>query len=149
MENLYGYASYYLNSFNNSKFFTGLVILMMNIGSKYVTIELSKSQEEYIRYNLAREFLIFSMVWMSTRDIITSILVTAAFIILADYLLNENCKYCILPNKYKYTLNKRIHPEDQVTETQLNQALQVLEKARKQEELKKQAEFLQYFNNNK
>jgi hypothetical protein len=149
MESLYGYASYYLNSFNNSKFFTGLVILMMNIGSKYVTIELSKSQEEYIRYNLAREFLIFSMVWMSTRDIITSILVTAAFIILADYLLNENCKYCILPNKYKYTLNKRIHPEDQVTETQLNQALQVLEKARKQEELKKQAEFLQYFNNNK
>ena len=149
MENIIGYTSYYLSSLNNSKFFTGLVILMMNIGSKYVTIELSKSQEEYIRYNLAREFLIFSMVWMSTRDIITSILVTAAFIILADYLLNENCKYCILPNKYKYILNKRLHPEDQVTETQLNQALQILEKARKQDELRKQAEFLQYFNNNK
>jgi len=149
MDKIFGYSYYYLSSLNNSKFFTGLVILMMNIGSKYVTIELSKSQEEYIRYNLAREFLIFSMVWMSTRDIITSILVTAAFIILADYLLNENCKYCILPNKYKYVLNKRIHPEDQVTETQLNQALQILEKARKQDELKKQAEFLQYFNNNK
>lgn len=149
MENIVGYTSYYLNSLNNSKFFTGLVILMMNIGSKYVTIELSKSQEEYIRYNLAREFLIFSMVWMSTRDIITSILVTAAFIILADFLLNENCKYCILPNKYKYTLNKKLPPEEQVSEAQLNQAIQILEKARKQDELKKQAEFLQYFNNNK
>jgi hypothetical protein len=149
MDKFFAYVPYYFSSLNNSKFFTGLVILMMNIGSKYVTIELSKSQEEYIKYNLAREFLIFSMVWMSTRDIITSFLVTAAFIILADYLLNENCKYCILPNKYKYTLNKRIPVEEQITETQLNQALQVLEKAKRQDDLKKQAEFLQYFNNNK
>jgi hypothetical protein len=149
MDKFFAYVPYYFSSLNNSKFFTGLVILMMNIGSKYVTIELSKSQEEYIKYNLAREFLIFSMVWMSTRDIITSFLVTAAFIILADYLLNENCKYCILPNKYKYVLNKKLPVEEQITESQLNQALQILEKAKKQEELKKQAEFLHYFNNNK
>ena len=30
-----------LKSLNNSKFFAGLVMIMLNIGSKYVTVELS------------------------------------------------------------------------------------------------------------
>ena len=34
-----------LASLNNSKFFAGLVMIMLNIGSKYITIELSKTQE--------------------------------------------------------------------------------------------------------
>ena len=38
----------YLKALNNSKFFAGLVMIMLNIGSKYVTIELSKNQEEYL-----------------------------------------------------------------------------------------------------
>ena len=149
MSGIFGYINHYLNNLNNSEFFYALVILVFNVASKYATIELSKTQGEYIQYNLAREFIIFATVWMSTKDFITSLLVTAAFVILADYLLNENCKYCILPNKYKYTLNKRIEPEDQVTQIEVNQALSILEKAKKQEELKKQAEFLHYFNNNK
>ena len=39
----------YLGYLNNSKFFAGLVMIMLNIGSKYVTIELSKSQEAYLK----------------------------------------------------------------------------------------------------
>ena len=35
----------YLRSLNNSKFFAGLVMIMLNIGSKYISIELSKNQK--------------------------------------------------------------------------------------------------------
>ena len=38
----------YLKALNNSKFFAGLVMIMLNIGSKYVTIELSKNREKVI-----------------------------------------------------------------------------------------------------
>ena len=31
-----------IHSINNSKFFAGLVMIMLNIGSKYITIKLSK-----------------------------------------------------------------------------------------------------------
>ena len=34
----------YLKALNNSKFFAGLVMIMLNIGSKYVTVELSKNK---------------------------------------------------------------------------------------------------------
>ena len=36
-----------LASLNNSKFFAGLVMIMMNIGSKYISIKLTKSHEKY------------------------------------------------------------------------------------------------------
>ena len=47
-------------SLNTSKFFAGILMLVVNIGSRYVTIQFSKSQEEYVKNLLLREFLIFS-----------------------------------------------------------------------------------------
>ena len=41
-----------LRLLNDNKFFAGLVILTMNIGSKYISVELSKTQENYIKYSL-------------------------------------------------------------------------------------------------
>ena len=74
-----------VDSMNNSKFFTGIMMIMLNIGSKYITVKLSKSQEAYVRNNIARELLIFSVCWMGTRDIYTSIILTSAFFILTYF----------------------------------------------------------------
>ena len=51
----------YLGRLNNSKFFSGVVMILLNIGSKYITIELSKSQEAYLRNSLGRQLLIFAI----------------------------------------------------------------------------------------
>ena len=67
-----------VHNINNSKLFAGLVMIMLNIGSKYITIKLSKSQEEYLRNSIARQLLIFSIVWMGTRDIILSSILTGS-----------------------------------------------------------------------
>ena len=49
---------------NSSKFFAGLVMITLNIGSKYITLELSESQEDYIKYTLGRQILVFAILWM-------------------------------------------------------------------------------------
>ena len=41
---MYQKISYYLNYFNGNKFIVGLVILIMNVGSKYAVIELVKAK---------------------------------------------------------------------------------------------------------
>ena len=38
-----------INSLNNSKYFAGIAMLLLNIGSKYISIELSDSQEEFLQ----------------------------------------------------------------------------------------------------
>lgn len=122
-----------LYSLNDSKFFAGVVMLIMNIGSKYAIIELSHTQESYLKYTLGRLLLIFSILWMGTRDIFIALLLTAVFIVLVDYLFNENSKYCIIPEKYK---ELREELGEKVTQQQVNEAIHTLKKARKNKESK-------------
>jgi hypothetical protein len=122
-----------IQGLNTSKLFAGFMMIFMNIGSRFVTIKLSKSQEAYIRNNIARELLIFSICWMGTKDLITSILLTAAFYILAEYILHEESKFCILPEKYKkYHMMFDMDGDGKVTKDEIKQAMDILDRAKKQ-----------------
>ena len=53
--------------FNNSKLLSGLAMLILNLFSKYVELNISKSQEAYIRNSITREILIFIVVFVGTK----------------------------------------------------------------------------------
>ena len=125
-------------SLNSNRFFAGIVMLMLNIGSKFVTVKLSKSQENYLRYNLSRQFLIFAVSWMGSRDIYTALILTAVFVVLADYLFNETSKMCVLPKRFKDLQNVMdIDQDGIISNDELEQAIKILKKAQKTK--KKQA----------
>ena len=91
----------YLNNINTSKLFIGITMIMLNVGSKYVDFKFTKGQEKLLKEGLAREILIFAIVFMGTRDVLYAILLTAAFIILSEYTFNEKSKYCVIPDRMK------------------------------------------------
>jgi hypothetical protein len=86
---------------NNSKLFAGLMIITLNIASKFVTFKLGKTAETYLKYTFSRQILVFAMAWMGTRDIYIAGGLTIVFIILFDFLFNESSAFCILPNELK------------------------------------------------
>tara|TARA_B100000424_G_scaffold271743_1_gene276472 strand:+ start:1101 stop:1592 length:492 start_codon:yes stop_codon:yes gene_type:complete len=132
-----------MSTINNSKFFAGIVMLMINIGSKYITIELSKTQEAYLKYTLARQLLIFSLIWMGTRDIVISLVLTAVFIVLANYLFNENSKFCILPKKFREFKDLLDTNNDgKISEKEIKNAIDLLSKAKKNKQHKNKVEML-------
>ena len=95
-----------VNSLNNSKLFAGLMIIVLNISSKFVTIKLSKSMESYLKYTFSKQILIFAIAWMGTRDIYIAFGITIIFTICMDYLFNEDSPYCCLPHDFtNYHLN--------------------------------------------
>lgn len=125
-----------IDTVNGSRFFAGLVMIMMNIGSKYVNLKLSKNQEEFLRGAIARQILIFSIIWMGTRDIITSLILTAVFVILTDHLFNEESRFCVVSKvvkKYKNVLDT--DGDNVVSEKELEEAMKIVEKHKN--ELKK------------
>jgi hypothetical protein len=123
---------------NTSKYFTGIMMILLNIGSKYISIELSKTQENYIKYSLGRQILIFAVLWMGTRDIVTALILTVVFILFADYLFNEHSQYCIIPENYK-ELNIVLNTEkNHVSQKEVNDAIQILKLARKIKKDKKE-----------
>jgi hypothetical protein len=84
------------DSLNQSKYFAGIMMLVLNLGSKYITMELSESQDELLKNKIIRRFLVFTVVFVATRDILVSLILTGIFIILVSGLFNENSSYSIV-----------------------------------------------------
>lgn len=121
----------YLYNINESKILAALAMLLLNIGSKYIELKISDSQAEYMRNEIGREILIFAMVFVGTKDIILSIIVTAAFIVLANTIFHEESNYCILPEKYK-KIKKLIDKNNDniISDDEVNKAYEILNNVR-------------------
>ena len=119
-------------SLNNNKFFAGLIMLILNLGSKFITVKFSASQEAYLRNSVGRQLLIFAIAWIGTKDIYTSLAITAIFVILADYLFNEDSDWCVLSDGFK-DLKKEIdlNGDGIISDEELNKAIKTLQTYKK------------------
>lgn len=139
-----------VSSLNSSTFFAGIMMICLNIGSRYIQINLDESTESYIKYALTKEILVFTISWMATRNIYHALVLTAVFVILADFAFNEKSKYCILPKEFlksrklgEYTNNKI------VTEKEFNEAMEIVEKYKTQKSKSNHLNYLDVYNMNK
>jgi hypothetical protein len=139
-----------LNVVNNSKLFTGIMMICLNIGSKFITVKLSKSQEEFMRNYVIREVLIFAACWMGTRDILLSIILTASFFVLTEHLFHEDSYFCIMPDYLKQLQNViDINNDGEISSEEVDNAIKLLTKAKDQKNNKKKEEVYKYFLANK
>lgn len=178
VEYIVGWFKYAIYRLNNSLFFAGVVMIMLNIGSRYIELKLDPSTENFLKTALSKELLVFSVCWMGTRDLIIALVLTAVFVVLADYGLNANSKCCIMPEKYRVMaqsatmgwgisgnssggnsnsgnssggsaiggLSKAGHgPGNIVTDKEISDAMDVLERAKKQRENMKHNDYLTAF----
>jgi hypothetical protein len=85
-----------LSDLNNNKYFTGIMMIILNLGSRFLVMELSETQEKMLSNKIIRRFVIFTVVFIATKDIYVSLIITSIFIVLVSGLFNENSKYCIV-----------------------------------------------------
>ena len=132
MVNILGSIHKGILSLNSNKFFAGLIMLILNLGSKFITVKFSASQEAYLRNSVGRQLLIFAIAWIGTKDIYYSLAITAIFVILADYLFNEDSDWCILSDNFK-ALKKEIdlNGDGVISDDELNNAIKTLQTYKK------------------
>lgn len=128
---------------NNSKFFAGVMMILLNVGSKFITIQFSKSTEEYIKNSVTKQVLVFAMAWMGTRDIYASLGLTAVFTVLSDHLFNEESKFCVVPHEYRilHTLIDT-NNDGETSETEIAAAVAILEKSKREKQRKQQKDLM-------
>lgn len=124
-----------VHSINNSKIFAGLMIVILNITSKFVNLRFSKSVERYLKYTFSKQILVFVIAWMGTRDIYMALIITILFTLCFDYLFNEDSMFCCLPNSIIENL-KELDDDDEVPEEDAKKAQEIVEKFEKQKEKK-------------
>jgi uncharacterized membrane protein (DUF485 family) len=111
-----------LNDYNGNKYLAGIALLMLNLGSKYLIVDISKGTENLLKLKIIRRFTIFSILFIGTRNIVTSLVLTGVFILFSNGLFNEDSKYYILPDELK---------EENVTKEDYEKALKTIQKYEK------------------
>lgn len=141
---IFTYLNDYVISINNSKIFAGLMIIVLNIASRFVTIKLSKTMDSYLKHTFSRDILVFAISWMGTRDIYIAILITILFSICVDYFFNEQSAFCCLPSNFTDYHVSLMTNDETVTPEQIKSAEEVLEKAKQQKLQKQYSDYISY-----
>lgn len=137
----------FIDKINGSKFFAGFVMILLNIGSRYVKIDISKAQEQYLKKSLGRHMLVFATTWLGTKDLLIALALTAIFNVFVDYLLNEESKFCIVPKKYRtFEEILDLDGDGVVTDEEIKKAKEILRKFSEKEKKKKLIHKISKFN---
>jgi hypothetical protein len=132
---LFSYVNDQIQALNSSKVFAGIMIITLNIVSRFVNIKLSKTMESYLKYTFSKYVLVFTIAWMGTRDIYIALFIMGCFAIVSDFLFNEESIFCILPEEFKDHYLSILEEQENmanVTDEEIAKAKKVLEKAKEQ-----------------
>jgi len=131
-DGILNYLHHHVQVINNSKIFAGLMIITLNVVSKFANIKLSKTMESYFKYTFSRQILVFAIAWMGTRDIYVALFITCCFIVATEYLFHEESDYFILSEEFRDYHIGLLDNETEVTEEDVHKAKAILEKAKRQ-----------------
>ena len=145
---IFSFLNTHIMYLNNSKFFAGIIMILLNLCSKFITLQFSKSTEEYLRMTVTTQLMVFAMAWMGTRDIYAALVLTAVFTILSEHIFNEESNMCIIPHKYR-VLHKLVdtNNDGSISDKEVEDAIKILEKARKNKERMNQIKNFTLFGN--
>lgn len=90
MESLKSNIDKTLKQLNENKYFIGCAMLLVNIGARFIIDELDDETRSYISSTAVRKLFIFCSLFMATRDIFTSFILTIVFaVVLNQFLAKE------------------------------------------------------------
>ena len=84
-----------INMFNNSPFVAGCVMLMMNLGGKYVIMEMPNGMHSFFSHIWVRKLTVLCISFIATRNIKIALLIFLLFILFSRFLMNEKSKCCL------------------------------------------------------
>ena len=84
-----------LMSVNSNPYFIGLMMLMLNLGGRFISMEMSKSQELFFQNVWVRRLLIFTILFVGTRSVAVAFWMSSIIILFLGYLFNENSSLCL------------------------------------------------------
>jgi hypothetical protein len=130
-DNIFSYLHNQVQVLNGSKIFAGIMIILLNISSKYVNIKLSKTMESYLKHTFSKQILVFAIAWMGTREIYVALFITLIFTICIEYLFHEDSMFFCLPEQFK-DYHIELLENQEVSEEDIKKAKEILEKAKTQ-----------------
>lgn len=77
-------------AFNTNPYFIGVMMLVLNLGGRFLAMDVTKEQEKLFQNPWFRRFIIFTVLFVATRNVAVAAVLTLFVVIVFNYLLNEN-----------------------------------------------------------
>jgi hypothetical protein len=84
-----------LAGINSNPYFIGIMMLLLNLGGRFISLEMSKGQEAFFYNTWVRRSLIFIIIFVGTRNVLVALIMSSIIILCIGYLFNENSSLCI------------------------------------------------------
>lgn len=85
----------FLHMFNNNPYFIGFMMLILNVGGRFIGMEVTKQQEQFLQHPWIRRVIIFIAIFIATRNLWVAFWTTVVVVLLLGYLFNENSALCV------------------------------------------------------
>lgn len=79
-----------INSLNTNPYFIGTMMLMLNLGGRFLQLEVSKGQEKFFQQVWVRRILVFTVIFVATRNVLVALFMSIIVLALLSFLFNEN-----------------------------------------------------------
>ena len=84
-----------LASINTNPYFIGIMMIFLNLGGRFLGLEMSSKQEKFFQHPYVRRLLIFTVLFVATRNIWVAFWMTILVVLFVGYIFNENSALCI------------------------------------------------------
>lgn len=91
----------FLSILNGSKILWGVSTVVMQLGARHVIGDLTDMQNRFLAQKAIKQLVLFAMIFVATRDVMLSAILTAAIYVLLGWVLNENSSLCIVPSSMR------------------------------------------------
>ena len=132
-------------SVNSNPYFIGLMMLLLNLGGRFLALEISKEQEKFLSQPIVRRFFLFAVLFVATRNVVIAAGLAIIVIVCLGYLFNENSDLCLwkscIPDPSKPEAKQEsfigLSPEEAMIYTRLQQKQAAASKPKEAEETPK------------
>ena len=87
----------FVTNLNSNKYFLAMMMVIFNLGSKYLVLDLSKNQEIILKNTIFRKFTLFCVFFIGCRDVRVSFLMMILFTLVTKTILNQNSMLYVFP----------------------------------------------------
>ena len=83
---------------NGNPYVIGVFMLFLNLGGRFLALELTKKQEEFMQQRWVRPLLFFTVIFIATRNLAAAFWITLLFFFLIWVVANEHSPFCLIPS---------------------------------------------------
>jgi hypothetical protein len=87
----------FISLVNSNPYIIGVTYLFLNLCGRFLTMELTKQQEQFLAKPFLRPFILFAVMFVGTRNIAIAFWSTIGILSILWFFANENHILCLIP----------------------------------------------------